>query len=373
MRGTVMREPSAELYYGDYLRLDLLLAAQHPESRRRGREAHDETLFIIVHQAYELWFKQILHELRSVLALFGGGPLDEKTIGVIVTRLGRIVAIQKLINQQIGIVETITPLDFLDFRDTLIPASGFQSVQFREIELRLGLAAQGAYGSPGRLRPADADYLRRVAGETSLFERVDEWLARMPFLKFEGFDFWRSYRRAVEAMLARDRRSIRDNRLLSDEERRRQFDELEATRQKFTLLFEPEGFERLREQGFFHLRQPSVLAALFIQLYRDEPILHLPFRLLVRLMDIDEQLADWRNRHALMAQRLLGSKIGTGGTSGHDYLRDTVDKKRVFRDLFHLSTFLIPRSSLPLLPEALKRSLDFRFSERAEVQGPLFP
>jgi tryptophan 2,3-dioxygenase len=362
-----MRESLAELYYGDYLKLDLLLDAQHPESRRHGQEAHDETLFIIVHQTYELWFKQILHELRSVLGLFGSAPLDEKTIGVIVARLGRIVAIQKVINQQIGILETITPLDFLDFRDYLIPASGFQSVQFREIELRLGLAAQGPYGTPGRLRPADAEYLRQVSREKSLFERVDEWLARMPFLKFEGFDFWHSYRRAVEAMLERDRCSIRDNRLLSDAERQQQFEELEAARGKFTLLFEPEGFERLREQGFFHLRQASVLSALFIQLYRDEPMLHLPFRLLTRLMDMDEQLAAWRNSHALMAQRMLGSKIGTGGTSGHDYLRETVDKKRIFKDLFHLSTFLIPRSALPVLPEKLKRSLDFHFSETRGV------
>lgn len=362
-----MRESPAELYYGDYLRLDLLLAAQHPESRRLGREAHEETLFIIVHQAYELWFKQILHELRSVLRLFGSVPLDEKTIGIIVARLGRIVAIQKLINQQIGILETMTPLDFLDFRNDLIPASGFQSVQFREIELRLGLAAQGPYGSPGRLRPADADYVRRVSGEKSLFECVDDWLARMPFLKFEGFDFWNNYRQAVTSMLTRDRRAIRDNRLLSDEEREQQFAELEATERKFALLFEPEGFQWLREYGFFRLRQASVLSALFIQLYRDEPILHLPFRLLTQLMDIDEELAAWRSNHALMAQRMLGSKIGTGGTSGHEYLRKTVEKKRIYKDLFHLSSFLIPRSSLPVLPLNLQRSLDFRFSETGGV------
>lgn len=364
-----MRKPQAELYYADYLRLDLLLEAQHPESRRYGREAHDEMLFIIVHQTYELWFKQILHELRSVLGLFGSIPLHEKTIGVIVARLGRIVAIQQLINQQIGILETITPLDFLDFRDYLIPASGFQSVQFREIELRLGLSTQGPYGLPGRLRANDTDYLRQVAREKSLFEHVDDWLARMPFLKFEGFDFWHSYRQAVEAMLGRDRRSILDNPLLSNVERQNQIAELDATRSKFSLLFEPEAFGRLREQGIFHLRQASVLSALFIQLYRDEPILHMPFRLLTRLMDIDEHLAAWRNSHALMAQRMLGSKIGTGGTSGHDYLRETVDKKRVFKDLFHLSTFLIPRSSLPVLPDKLKRSLDFYFSETRGVSG----
>jgi tryptophan 2,3-dioxygenase len=359
-----MSESQAELYYGDYLKLDLLLAAQHPESRRHGREAHDEMLFIIIHQTYELWFKQILHELRSVLDLFGTAPLDEKTIGIIVARLDRIVTIQRVINQQIGILETITPLDFLDFRDYLIPASGFQSVQFRELELRLGLRALGPYGLPGRLRVADTGYLRQVAQETSLFERVDEWLARMPFLRFEGFDFWRSYREAVAAMLERDRRSIEANRLLTDQERQEQFGGLEATRNKFALLFEPEGFERLREQGIFHLRQASVLSALFIQLYRDEPILHLPFGLLTRLMDIDEQLAAWRHGHALMAQRMLGGKIGTGGTSGHDYLRDTVERKRIFKDLFNLSTFLIPRSSLPVLPDKLKRSLDFHFAEQ---------
>src|SRR5690554_6457754 len=132
------RSKTQELYYADYLQLPRLLDSQLPESRRHGREAHDEMLFIVTHQTYELWFKQILHELKSVLAAFAVAPLDEHSIGVIVARLERIIAIQKVLNQQIDVLETITPLDFLDFRDYLIPASGFQSVQFREIELRLG-------------------------------------------------------------------------------------------------------------------------------------------------------------------------------------------------------------------------------------------
>jgi len=351
-----------EMYYADYLQLDRLLNAQAPESRRHGREAHDEMLFIITHQAYEIWFKQILHELKSVLAEFAVTPLDEHDMGVIVARLERIIAIQKVLIQQIDVLETITPLDFLDFRDDLIPASGFQSVQFREIELRLGLGVHVPQPVTGRLKPEDAAYLREIAREPSLFERVDEWLARMPFLKLDGYDFWESYRRAVAAMLAKDRRSIGKNPLFSDSERSAQLAELDNTRRKFESLLDLRGFEHLREQGLFHLRQTAVLSALFIQLYRDEPILHLPFRLLSHLMDIDEQFTAWRSRHALMAQRMLGGKIGTGGSSGHDYLRETVDKKRIFKDLFTLSTFLIPRSSLPVLPKRLKQNLDFHFT-----------
>ncbi|BBA32014.1 tryptophan 2,3-dioxygenase [Methylocaldum marinum] len=351
-----------EIYYADYLQLDRLLNSQLPESRRHGPEAHDEMLFIITHQAYEIWFKQILHELKSVLAAFTVTPLDEHSMGVIVARLERIIAIQKVLNQQIDVLETITPLDFLDFRDYLIPASGFQSVQFREIELRLGLGVHYQYPVTGRLRAEDVAYLREVAGEPGLFQQVDAWLARMPFLRFEGYDFWESYHEAVAAMLAKDRRSIEKNSLFSDAERNAQLAELDNTRRKFECLLDPAGFEQLQAQDLFHLRQTSVLSALFIQLYRDEPILHLPFRLLSHLMDIDELFTAWRGRHALMAQRMLGSKIGTGGSSGHEYLQQTVDKKRIFKDLFNLSTFLIPRSSLPPLPRRLKQSLDFHFT-----------
>src|SRR5690606_19128262 len=127
---------------------------------------------------YELWFKQILHELKSVLAAFAVAPLDEHSMGIIVARLERIIAIQKVLNQQIDVLETITPLDFLDFRDDLIPASGFQSVQFREIELRLGLSVHLPRPVTGRLRSEDVAYLGKVAGEPSLFQQVDAWLAR---------------------------------------------------------------------------------------------------------------------------------------------------------------------------------------------------
>src|SRR5262245_64937498 len=135
-----MSSPDANLHYADYLKLSTLLASQQPESAQHGRPAHDEMLFIIVHQAYELWFKQILHELDRIQADFGGDVVEDEYLGRVVHALDRVNEILKLLIQQLEVLETMTPLDFLDFRDFLFPASGFQSAQFRLIEIRLGLA-----------------------------------------------------------------------------------------------------------------------------------------------------------------------------------------------------------------------------------------
>lgn len=104
------------------------------------------------------------------------------------------------------------------------------------------------------------------------------------------------------------------------------------------------------------------MAALFINLYRDEPALQVPFRLLSLLMDVDATFTNWRYRHALMVQRMIGRKVGTGGSSGHEYLRQTAERHRVFADLFALSTFFIPRSLLPLLPETVKAAMEYRYA-----------
>ncbi len=356
------KKPTA-LYYGEYLQLSTLLELQIAESSKHGEEAHDEMLFIITHQTYELWFKQILYELHSVLDLFSTNPLDEKSLHSISARLQRIIRIQQVINQQIGILETMTPLDFLDFRNHLIPASGFQSVQFREIEARLGLAHHQGNCSYGRFDSEDREYLEQVVQQPSLFELLDAWLARTPFLEFKDFSFWNSYRKAVDNMLNTDSSIIENNPLFSTDEKSQQLEELKTTRQSFACLFDSELYQQQKQQGQFKLSHDATLAALFIQLYRDEPLLQLPFKVLTRLMDIDAQLTNWRGAHALMVQRMLGSKIGTGGSSGHEYLKSTISGKRIFADLFNMSTFLIPRSQLPILPESLVRNLGF-YKER---------
>jgi tryptophan 2,3-dioxygenase len=330
-----------------------------------GRPAHDETLFIVVHQVYELWFKQILHELDSVLVLFREDSVDERNIGVAASRLDRITQIQELLIEQLHVLETMTPLDFLDFRDFLIPASGFQSVQFRLIETKLGLA--GDRRVPLERGPAEGpqgerqDALRRAAAEPSLFTLVERWLTRIPFLEWKGYRFWSSYREAVDVMLTSDRVTITSNATLSEEERQAQLRELQATEASFAALLDEATHDRLVREGHRRLCHRATLAALLIHLYRDQPILHLPFRFLTLLVEVDERLATWRYRHALMVHRMIGTKIGTGGSSGHQYLKQTVERNRIFADFFNLSTFLIPRTALPRLGEDLERRLGFYY------------
>ena len=129
----------SSIHYTSYLQLEKILDAQSPRSKELGKEAHEETLFIIVHQVYELWFKQVLHEMESVMKLFQTNNVDEKNIDIAVSRLERVNEIVKLMIQQVRVIETMTPLDFLDFRSYLFPASGFQSFQFRKLEVMLGL------------------------------------------------------------------------------------------------------------------------------------------------------------------------------------------------------------------------------------------
>jgi tryptophan 2,3-dioxygenase len=117
----------------------------------------------------------------------------------------------------------------------------------------------------------------------------------------------------------------------------------------------------LIKKGKKRLSHKATKAALLIFLYRDEPILHSPFNLLSRLMDIDELFTTWRQRHAIMVRRMIGGKIGTGGSSGHKYLESASNKHKVFSDLSDLSTFFIKRSSLPVLPENIKKKLGYLF------------
>ena len=127
------------LNYADYLKLETILNSQDLKSAEGGTPAHDEMLFIIIHQVYELWFKQVLHELDSVLDVFGQDSVDESNVSLAVSRLDRIIEIQKVLIDQIRILETMTAMDFLEFRDDLFPSSGFQSAQFRVLENKLGL------------------------------------------------------------------------------------------------------------------------------------------------------------------------------------------------------------------------------------------
>lgn len=350
------------VYYGDYLQLDKLLGAQQPVSPKYGPEAHDETLFIVVHQAYELWFKQMLHELRSVHALFKAEYLPDEQLMTVVHRLHRVVAIQELLNQQIKIIETMTPQDFLEFRDYLVPASGFQSIQFKELEISLGLhrnqrIAFDQASFYNRINEQDRAYLEKLEQEPDLFQCVDEWLSRMPFLEMPEFTFWEHYQAAIETELAHDEAIVAGNELLTAEEREAELAAIAGTRANFHALFDAEAYAAIQAEGRVRLSQRAMQAALFIYMYREEPVFNLPWQVLNSLVDIDEQLTIWRFRHVMMVQRMLGSKIGTGGSSGHDYLRKTTERNRVFADFMNLATYLLPQRVLPPLPEQVKQAL----------------
>lgn len=365
-----MQKNTTPCYYGDYLQLDKILTAQAPESAKYSDEAHDETLFIIVHQVYELWFKQILHELKAVMAVFAADEVKDEQLTGIVHKLKRIITIQQLLNQQISVIETMTAQDFMSFRDYLVPASGFQSIQFKMLEIGLGLKSEfridfdkNAFYS--RLNEKDRVFLQKLETQPSLFERIEKWLERMPFLEFNEFSFWQMYSQATEKMLAHDKETVQSIEQLAEPEKAFQLAEIEKTAEKFAALLDQDKYKQLQQAGTFRLSQRAMLSALFISLYQEEPMFNLPFQLLTCLTEIEENLTIWRYRHAMMVQRMLGSKIGTGGSSGHDYLKRTTEKNRIFTDLFSMATFLLPKHQLPVLPTAIKRRLGFYFSGEA--------
>lgn len=356
------------IYYGEYLQLDKVLGAQHPKSLDHGDEAHDETLFIIIHQAYELWFKQIIHEVESIYNIFNTDKIKPNDISVVNHRLNRIVEIQRVLNNQLRVIETMTPLDFMKFRDFLMPASGFQSIQFRIIELRLGLREKYRIGMAreffnSRLKSEDRELLTNMEKEPTLLELVDKWLSRMPFANMKGFNFWEEYLNAVNTMLDHDKNLIESNKTLHPRELEFELKNLESTRINYHTLLEENKYNELYEKGEVRLSREAKMSAIFINLFRDEPILQLPYRLMNHLIDIDEMFTTWRYQHSIMAHRLLGTKIGTGGSSGHEYLKKAADNNRIFTDLFDLATFLIPENIIPKLPSEISRDLGFVYEK----------
>jgi tryptophan 2,3-dioxygenase len=254
--------------YGDYLKVNDLLGLQHPLSE--GPE-HDEMLFIVIHQVYELWFKQILHELGHLEQL-----LERNEGAQARGTLKRILTILKVLVAQIDILETMTPLEFLSFRDRLEFGSGFQSHQFRELEFALGWK--------------DREALERYPAGGEVQRRLEQRLAS-PSL----WDFFLRHLAANGVPVPR-----------ADLER------------DVTRRVEP---------------SPALRDAL-IQVYRGQPALA---ELCERMVDLDEGIMEWRYRHVKMVQRTIGTKRGTGGSTGAEYLLGTLNRP-LFPDLWAIRT-----------------------------------
>ncbi|HSK26717.1 MAG TPA: tryptophan 2,3-dioxygenase family protein [Jiangellales bacterium] len=236
-------EDGARLTYGSYLRLETLLDQQHLES---DPPAHDELLFITIHQVYELWFKQLLHEVEAARAAMLDGRLWWAR-----HLLARVHEIERILIEQVSVLETMTPQDFLQFRERLAPASGFQSVQFRELEFVSGAKDPGFLQRFRALTDDERARLERRLAEPTL------WDAFLAVLRAHGLP-------------AADDEQVRDS--------------LRAA-----------AHDRGRHGDVWELAEA--------------------------LLGHDEQAAQWRARHVSMVERMIGTKTGTGGSSGATYLR----------------------------------------------------
>ena len=324
------------VYYADYLQLDKITGAQEPESFKDGKTpAHDEMLFIIIHQAYELWFKQVLFEVNSVIGIMSKPAVNDNSpeMQTVVHRLKRVVTILKVLVQQIDIMETMTPMDFLDFRDMLRPASGFQSYQFKVLEAKLGLKYEHRHGQNyylSQLKEKDIAIIKDAEDGKSVLELINAWLERMPFITEA---FWKNYEQVYVNSLA----------------------EAEiGNAASFSEVFNNVNPER-------KLSPKASRSALFIMLYHGYPMMELPFQLLDTLLEIGNQLGTWRYRHINMVQRMIGSRIGTGGSTGAGYLKGAMDKHYIFKEIGQLNSYLVDRKKLPALAKEVEEKLGYHF------------
>lgn len=338
------------VHYHDYLQLDKILSAQSLESAKGNSAAHDEMLFIIIHQTYELWFKQLHYEADSLLQIMRKPALNDNSpeLQTVVHRLNRMVVILRVLVHQIDIMETMTPMDFLDFRDLLRPASGFQSWQFKLLEAKLGLKFEHRHGQEyytAQLRNEHTDEIKKAEGDQSFLQLVNAWLERMPF--FDSTADWRYFSEVhspdIHPFWA---------------EYKHRYEHSLAEAEKHNAGFFDDVFF-VQRASHYTLSATANRAALFIMLYRGYPVLQLPFQLLNAVLEIDEQLSTWRHRHINMVHRMIGTRIGTGGSTGKEYLQSAADKHYIFKEIAQLTSFLIERRKLPQLPKAVEQELGF--------------
>lgn len=337
-------------YYGQYLELEKILQAQHPVSfQENHKPAHDEMLFIIIHQAYELWFKQILFELDSVLDIMGK-PVNDNSpeLQTVVHRINRVNTIMKVLVHQVDILETMPAMDFLDFRDMLRPASGFQSWQFKVLEAKLGLRFHHRHGQDyylSQLNETDLATIKEAESGSSLLPLVNEWLMRMPFLK--NNDLWTGFSKQYNDSFFEYYEELYKQSLSIGEQ-----DNLKGFHHVFYGV-KHEGVHR-------SLSPEACRSALFIMLYRGYPLLELPYQLLDALLELDNQLGNWRFRHVNMVKRMIGSRVGTGGSTGAGYLQGALDKHFIFKEISQLTSFLIERNKLPALPKQVVEVMGYK-------------
>jgi tryptophan 2,3-dioxygenase len=363
-------KPSGPATYWDYIRVDDLLALQSGLERDEAKLHNEEVLFIAVHQVFELWFKLALRELHAARKLFLAPRVAEQQLSGAVRSLKRVGTILRVGNVHWELMETMPTREFLAFRTKLLPASGFQSAQLREIEILMGLPeservplgpASGDEGylsalrAPGGGTSTSYERVKRaLADRPSLKEAIEAWLWRTPidgcepdapdaearlgefldrFLAAHASEIERTCEHAMGIATGPAERA----------ELRRRYDEEKQSVREFFTPMESEGGAR---------RRRIRAAMLFIETYRELPLLAWPRELLEALVEVEQRFVIFRQRHARMVERMIGRRVGTGGSTGVDYLDATALKYRVFRDLWAIRTLQVRRAAAPELKSA---------------------
>ena len=340
--------PGSRMTYGNYLQLDELLSLQSGPEGHEPSPSNHEMHFIVVHQAFELWFKQINRELEEALNLLNVEQVDEKEIPVIVRHLERCSEIFRLLASQWKVMETLSPQDFLAFRDRLGTSSGFESWQMRTLEMLLGLESEQRIGgmdpmvhnrklhSEGKLSDSVMENMIRIDNLPSLNDVLQNWLARTPVNGVSGDenvmqDFAEGH---INSMVEHGESVIAHMVKIghgTEETIRPRIESGISGARDFLL---PDGKVVLARAGL-----------LFIESYRELPLLSWPRRLIDTVVDLEQSMLLFRSHHARMVERMIGRRMGTGGSSGVDYLDMTL-KYRIFTDLWAVRTMLVKRDSL---------------------------
>lgn len=349
------------VYYADYLGLDKILSAQELESDKANDHAHEEMLFIITHQAFELWFKQVLFEVNSVIDLLDKPVVAESAIHLCATRIERVNKIMDLLCNQFSIMETMTPMQFMNFRAYLNPASGFQSLQWRILERKLGLQEDQRVLKhyTEALTPEHRQELETATAGSTLFSVIENWLARIPFLQMGDFGILSSLTKSAREMLDNDRKEVLILCEAENTDPTEALAQIDRNEESLMALLNQESYDQLVAEGKRRMSLNASLAVLFITAYQDRPLLQAPSRFLEAIVELDRLVSLWRYRHTMMVSRMIGMRVGTGGSSGHEYLMQTAMRQRIFNDIPALSSYLLPDKLKPVLPREIEERLQF--------------
>ena len=350
--------------YQNYLDLNQLLSCQKPKSVGSKNPIHDEWLFIIIHQIYELWFKQILLDLESIIEIFYRGVLNEEQMALSLSRMERIITIEKVMIEQVGVIKRISFSDFLEFRKFLSSASALQSYQFRLLEKKLGLKDESRICLSETISKF-SDFKEnqkkalKEAESINLFYGVQKWLEEAVLIETKDFNFKDQYSHAFYEKLKKDKKNVHENTMLMEAEKERNLKAIDHLEKGFSEFIDKKSYDESRGKGLRRFSYEALLSVLMIQVYNQKySFFVLPFRLITALINIDENLSLWRYHHALMVNRILGARFGTGGSSGASYLYATIEKHRVFSDFVQIASFFLPYSALPPLSKSIDSPRD---------------